>query len=103
MPPADLARASLADLDALLADLPGDTRNVVLTLARIWATVDTGQILSKDAAADWALPRLAPPHRAVLEHAQWLYRHQTYADETWTDELRRGVRPYVDEVLAHIR
>jgi len=103
VPPADLARASLADLDALLADLPGDTRNVVLTLARIWTTVATGRILPKDAAAAWALPRLAPQHRPVLEHAQWLYRNQTYADETWPDELRAGVRPYVDEVLTRIR
>lgn len=103
VPPADLARASMADLATLLADLPGDTRNVVLTLARIWTTVATGQILSKDAAATWALPRLAPQHRAVLAHARRLYRHETYDTETWTDELRVAVRPYVDEVLAHIR
>lgn len=103
VPPADLARASLADLDALLTDLPGDTRNVVLTLARIWTTVATGKILPKDAAAAWALPRLAPQHRPVLEHARRLYLTRTYETETWSDDLRAQVRPCVDEMLARIR
>ena len=40
------------------ADLETDTRNVVLTLARIWATLATGEISSKDEAAAWALERV---------------------------------------------
>lgn len=103
VPPADLARASVADLDALLADLPGDTRNVVLTLARIWTTLATGTIRPKDAAAAWALPRLTPPSRPVLAHARQLYLTRTYETETWHDDLRAQVRPCVDEMLAHIR
>ncbi|MBX6749352.1 MAG: DUF4111 domain-containing protein [Micromonosporaceae bacterium] len=103
VPPADLARASLADLDPLLADLPGDTRNVLLTLARIWTTLGTGEVRSKDVAAAWAQPRLAPEHRPVLEHARQLYLTRTYETETWSDDLRVRVRPCVDEMLAHIR
>ncbi|MBM0238323.1 DUF4111 domain-containing protein [Micromonospora sp. ATA32] len=40
-----------------------DTRNVILTLARIRTTLATGGIRSKDAAADFVLDRLpaAPP------------------------------------------
>jgi streptomycin 3"-adenylyltransferase len=102
VPAADLIRASVAGIPALLEDLPGDTRNVVLTLARIWTTLATGTIRSKDAAADWALPRLAPRHRPVLAHAKDLYLNHTYGDETWSDELLAQVRPYVDEVLVHI-
>ena len=39
-------------LPALLADLANDTRNVLLTLARIRTTVASGEIRSKDDAAD---------------------------------------------------
>ena len=36
----------------------GDVRNVLLTLARVWFTLQTGTIASKDVAADWAITRL---------------------------------------------
>jgi predicted nucleotidyltransferase len=102
VPAPDLIQASVVGMPALLEDLPGDTRNVVLTLARIWTTLATGTIRSKDAAADWALERLAPQHRPVLAHARRLYLESTYDEETWSDELRAQVPPHVDEVLAHI-
>lgn len=102
VPPADLVRASMAGIPNLLGNLPGDTRNVVLTLARIWTTLVTGAIKSKDAAADWALARLPPEHRPVLEYAKKLYLTTSYAEETWSDEIRAQVRPYVDAVLAEI-
>ncbi len=103
VPPRDLARASVEGIPGLLEDLPGDTRNVVLTLARIWTTLATGTIRSKDAAADWALANLPPEHRPVLDHARHLYLTSTYADETWSEELEGQVGPHVDEVLAQIR
>jgi hypothetical protein len=83
--------------------LPGDTRNVLLTLARIWTTLATGTLVSKDVAADWVLARLAPEHRPVLEFARRLYLTTTYADETWSDEMQAQVGTHVDEVLAQIR
>jgi streptomycin 3"-adenylyltransferase len=102
VPPEDLARGSAADLPGLLNDLPGDTRNVLLTLARIWATLATGEIRSKDAAADWALTRLPPEHRPVLEHAKQLYLTRDYAEETWSDELKAQVASHVEAVLCEI-
>lgn len=102
VPHADLVRASVAGLPELLADLDGDTRNTVLTLARVWTTLATGEIRSKDAAADWALARLPPEHRPVLEHARDLYLHRRYSEERWSGELRARVRPHVARVLAEI-
>ena len=55
VPAEDLVRASVADGAALVEDLPGDTRNVLLTLARMWSTLETGKLRSKDQAADWAV------------------------------------------------
>jgi streptomycin 3"-adenylyltransferase len=103
VPPECLVRASLDGIPELLEDLPNDTRNVLLTLARIWATLATGTVVAKDVAADWALTRLAPEHRAVLEFARELYRTTTYSDETWDAELKAQIGPHVDEVLAQIR
>ncbi|MFE7617159.1 aminoglycoside adenylyltransferase family protein [Streptomyces sp. NPDC057496] len=102
VPHADLVRASVAGVPALLAELEDDTRNVLLTLARVWTTLVTGGIESKDAAADWALARLPPEHRPVLEHARNLYLTSHYRDETWSDGLRARVRPHVEHVLAEI-
>jgi streptomycin 3"-adenylyltransferase len=100
--PADLVRGSVAGIPGLLHDLPGDTRNVVLTFARIWATLATGEIKSKDAAADWALAQLPPEHQPVLEHAKQLYLTCHYTEENWSDELKAQVRPHVNAVLAAI-
>lgn len=100
VPPADLRRAMLDGLPGLLSDLDGDERNVVLTLARIWMSLVTGVIASKDAAADWVLPRLPPEHRAVLAHARAIYLGDTAED--W-GVLLEQVRPHVDHVLAEIR
>ncbi|MGW8375063.1 aminoglycoside adenylyltransferase family protein [Streptomyces sp. ODS28] len=102
VPHADLVRASVAGVPELLEDLHGDTRNVLLTLARVWTTLATGEIRAKDAAAEWALAQLPAEHRPVLEHARDLYLNCHYADEEWSDELRSQVRPHVDHVLARI-
>lgn len=102
VPHTDLVRASTAAIPELLEDLDSDTRNVLLTLARIWTTVATGELRSKDAAADWALSKLPPEHRPVLRHARGLYLDRQYSEERWTGELRAQVRPHVDYVVAEI-
>ena len=90
VPHDDLVRAIVGDIDSLLGDLDDDTRNVILTLARIWSTVATGVIRSKDAAADWALERLPDEHRAPLERARAIYLGEE--DERW-DDLRALFAP----------
>ena len=70
VPKEDLLTAMLADVDRLRGDIDSDTRNVILTLARIWSTLETGIIRSKDAAADWVLERLPEAHRPVLARAR---------------------------------
>jgi streptomycin 3"-adenylyltransferase len=86
-------------IDALLADLDDDTRNVVLTLARIWTTVATGAIHSKADAADWALDRLPAEHRSVLVRARAIYVGEQ--PEQW-DDLASEVRPFARYVVSEI-
>lgn len=102
VPQADLIQASVAGIPGLLDDLDSDTRNVLLTFARIWTTLATGQITSKDAAAEWALAQLPPELRPALEHARQLYLDCPYSEESWSDALQAQVRPCVDRMLAEI-
>jgi predicted nucleotidyltransferase len=100
IPRADVRRAMLDSVPDLLSYLDGDERNVVLTFARIWTTLATGVFRSKDGAADWAIPRLPPEHRAVLGHARSLYV-RGIPGEDWGDLMPR-VRPFVDYVVGEI-
>lgn len=72
-PRADVVRAMLDELPSLMADLDTDTRNVLLTLARVWVTVETGRLRPKDSAAEWAMSRLSAAQRAVLGQARDAY------------------------------
>jgi predicted nucleotidyltransferase len=100
VPPDDLVRAMVQGIDSLLADLAPDTANVVLTLARIWSTIVTGEIRSKDQAADWALPRLPVEQRPVLDRARAVYLGLN--EDRWED-LASGVRPHADHVVREIQ
>ena len=100
VPHEDLRHAIVAGVPDLLADLERDTRNAVLTLARIWTTLATGAIRSKDAAADWALSRLPAEHRPVLARARAVYLGDE--EERW-DDLLPHVRPHADHVVGVIQ
>jgi streptomycin 3"-adenylyltransferase len=68
-----LAAAMVAGIDGLLGDLLSDTANVLLTLARIWTTLETEEFVTKDEAADRAIARLPRPARPALVHARVVY------------------------------
>lgn len=95
----DLRRAIVAGVPDLLDELDSDTRNVLLTLARIWMTLDTGEITSKDIAADWAIARLPEAERRVLAHARAIYLGDEAED--WAD-LGPLIRPVADRLVAEI-
>lgn len=99
VPHPDLIHAMTRDIDAWLDNLDSDTRNVILALARIWSTVATGVIGSKDAAADWALERLPGEHGAVLARARAIYLGDE--KERW-DDIQSQVQPHADYVVAQI-
>jgi streptomycin 3"-adenylyltransferase len=100
VPKEDLVRAMVSDVDRLRGDIAWDTGNVALTLARIWSTCETGVIRSKDAAAEWALDRLAGPHRAVLARAREIYLGEQA--ERWQD-MQTEVASLVDYLIGKVR
>lgn len=100
VPNDDLLSAMVGDIDRLRGDIESDTRNVILTLARIWSTVATGIIRPKDAAADWVLDRLPEAHRPVLTRARAIYVGDQA--ERW-DDLEDHIGPHADYVVAEIR
>ena len=101
VPAADLRHAVVAGVPSLLADLEGDTRNVLLTLARIWHTVATGAIGSKDDAAAWATERLPDDHRGVLNRARDMYL-EGWDEEDWGDRAP-AARALAERLVAEIR
>ena len=58
IPIEEVHRAIQSSLPSLIASLHGDERNVLLTLCRMWYTVETGEICPKNVAAEWAIPKL---------------------------------------------
>jgi streptomycin 3"-adenylyltransferase len=99
VPRSDYVEAVLRDTETVNEFLPWDTRNVVLTLPRIWSAVATDAVYSKEEAALWALLRLPAEHRLVLDLALAGYRGEL--DDSW-DELRPQVRAYADHVVSEI-
>jgi streptomycin 3"-adenylyltransferase len=83
VPYRDFITATVKEIDSLMADFEGDTRNVLLTLARMWCTLETDAIWSKPGAAEWAAYRL--PQR--LQPVIWRARAICIGEETerWDD------------------
>jgi predicted nucleotidyltransferase len=98
VPTADLVRASREELPTLMADLETDTRNVLLTLARMWSTVITGEIRSKAAAAAWAIDQLPEAHRPALVLARAAYLGEA-TDAAYDPD---SVRALVDVVTRQV-
>lgn len=80
VPMTDIRRAIRESLPGLIEGIKGDERNVILTLARMWLTVAVGEISPKDAAAEWAIPRLPKEHATLLDLARKAYRGE-YVDK----------------------
>lgn len=100
VPHEDLLEATAGDLESIVAGLDDDdTRNVILTLARVWLTTATGEIASKDRAAEWALGRLPEEHRPVLARARAIYLGDE--EERW-DDLEPLLRAHVAYAVAEI-
>lgn len=95
----DFMKAMLHDVNRLVADLEHDTRNVLLTLARIWSTLETDSIRSKPAAADWAINHLPKKHQPVMKRAKSIC--MGIENEFW-DDIKALIKPCADFMMDKI-
>lgn len=66
-------------------DLIGDERNIILTLARILFSRESGEIIGKSQAAQWLLPKISGKHAEVLQLAHNEYLGLAVVD--WSIKL----------------
>ncbi|NNC12340.1 DUF4111 domain-containing protein [Planctomonas sp. JC2975] len=78
IPASDLERAIVASLPELVGNLAGDERNVLLTLARMQHTLESGSIVPKDVAAERVARRIPPDEGALLLRAAAAYRGEVH-------------------------
>ena len=101
IPSEDVCAAIVSSIESVAADLGPDTRNVLLTFARMWTTLVTAEIRSKDEAAAWVLARLPGRHRPVLEHARRGYLGEV--EDDWdgrADEATAAADHMIGEIRA---
>ena len=98
-PADDLVRAVVAGIPGLLADLDDDTRNVLLTLARILVTVETGGSSPRTRPRSASCPGSAPGSGSVLERARDAYHGPDYGS---FEDLGASVRPCADALIRAI-
>ncbi|MBA2649274.1 MAG: DUF4111 domain-containing protein [Legionella sp.] len=99
VPYKDFMSATTDALQNLMSELYSDTRNVLLTLVRIWSTVETDAIRSKPAAANWAINRLPEQYRSVIKRAQAICEGEE--KEVWDDVLEL-IQPCANIIIGQI-
>jgi hypothetical protein len=96
----DCIKAMVDDIDVFMDEFEGDTRNILLRLARIWETVVTGIIDRKDRAAEWAQERLPSDSQQLMERARVMYLG--WQPDEWTDPGSQA-RACADYMISQIR
>lgn len=99
IPYCDFIKAMIQDIDRLHDDLLQDTRNVLLTYARIWSTLETNTIRSKPAAADWVINKLPSAYSPVLNRAKLIC--MGVEDEHWED-IEKLIKPCAEFMIEKI-
>jgi hypothetical protein len=99
VPYKDVINATIDALPNLLFELNSDTRNVLLTLARIWSWVTTDTERSKPATADWAIDCLPEKYHAVMKRAKAICTGES--EEYW-DDMQELIKPCADFIINQI-
>ena len=99
VPYRDFMKAMLHDVHRLNAELEHDTRNVLLTYARIWSTLTTDEIRSKPTAANWTINRLPELYQPVMQRAKVICMGVEH--EHW-DDIQALIQPCADFMVNKI-
>lgn len=99
VPYKDFVDSSTAEVDSLMNDIDWDTRNVLLTLARVWSTIETDAIRSKVDAANWAIEKLPADFKKVLMRAKSILLGER--NEYWED-LKNLIKPCANFMIEQV-
>ena len=80
----EIRRAIRGTLPNVLSSYKGDERNALLTLSRMWYTLDTRAFASKDRAALWAEGKVPAEHASLLRLAREAYLGNR--SDRWDDQ-----------------
>ncbi|MFF1946858.1 aminoglycoside adenylyltransferase domain-containing protein [Rhodococcus qingshengii] len=95
-----LRRAVVERVPDLVSEVCGDERNVLLTLARILVTLETGEIVSKDVAAQTVAADRTGPERALLLAARAGYLGLVRDDwSEWRAQAHALVTTLANEIV----
>ncbi|MBN6151511.1 DUF4111 domain-containing protein [Xanthomonas sp. AmX2] len=104
VPDSDLRAAMAAMLPEVAQHWPGEEKHALLTLARMWITLCSGDIVPKDVAASRVGAQLPPEHRPALERARQV--HLGAAGDDWRDwqpQVGRCIGYMSDTMQAWLR
>lgn len=87
-------------LPNLISNFEGDERNTLLTLSRMWFTLATKEITSKDRAAEWVLSRIPDEFKIFIKMAKEAYLGKI-SDE-W-ESIKKEVFILVNFMEQHIK
>ncbi len=77
IPNIEIEKAIMQSLPTLIANIKGDERNVLLTLSRMWFTLEKQDVCSKDVAAEWVISKLPDNLAPLMEMARQAYLGKT--------------------------
>ena len=100
VPAGDRLAAFQQTVKDVMPGLQEDSTMGLLTLARVWYTLETGGFTSKDGAGDWAVARLDRALRGPLDVAVAAYRGELTPD--W-EAIRAQMTATADAMVSAIR
>lgn len=99
----DIQRAIRDTLPELVNDYAGDERNVILTLCRMIVIVETGNILSKDRAAEAVLTMIPNEYQDLFENTYLGYLGEYDDRDSYQDESEvKGLIDYLKGALGKL-
>lgn len=99
VPYGDVLKATEEALDELMANIEDDTRNVLLTYARMWAMLMTEAIHSKAEAALWVLRKLPENCKPVMKKARAAYLGEEKDSWEGEEETVRACADYMKKEI----
>ena len=100
VPYKDFITATTREIDNLMEDLTWDTRNVLLTYARIWSTNETDEIRSKQDAAAWVIDRLPQEYQPLMKRVRAICLGE---EKEYWDDMKYIIRPFAEYMVHKIK